>query len=188
MLNSKIRGWGGYYQHGATRDSFHRIDHQIFLSLWQWAKRRHSKKGKRWIKDRYWHDIRGNKWTFASKFKKPNGKEDQLTLLSLTSSFPFLQYTQIKGDMNPFDADCRLYFYKRKKSKMLVTLKGRKSLLYLWEKQGRKCPICGEPIRPITERHSLSLLSYTCTSFSIHYFQLTCLLSDRRCTGLPCST
>ena len=146
MLNSKIRGWGGYYQHGATRDSFHRIDHQIFLSLWQWAKRRHSKKGKRWIKDRYWHDIRGNKWTFASKFKKPNGKEDQLTLLSLTSSFPFLQYTQIKGDMNPFDADCRLYFYKRKKSKMLVTLKGRKSLLYLWEKQGRKCPICGEPI------------------------------------------
>ena len=29
---------------------------------------------------------------------------------------------------------------------MLVTLKGRKSLLYLWEKQGRKCPICGEPI------------------------------------------
>ena len=29
---------------------------------------------------------------------------------------------------------------------MLVTLKGRKSLLYLWEKQGTKCPICGEPI------------------------------------------
>ena len=53
---------------------------------------------------------------------------------------------QIKGDMNPFDADCRLYFNKRMKSKMLVTLKGRKSLLYLWEKQGRKCPICGEPI------------------------------------------
>ena len=69
-----------------------------------------------------------------------------MTLLSLTSSFPFLQYTQIKGDMNPFDADCCLYFYKRKKSKMLVTLKGRKSLLYLWEKQGHKCPICGEPI------------------------------------------
>ena len=36
MLNAKIRGWGAYYQHGATRDSFHRIDHQIFLALWQW--------------------------------------------------------------------------------------------------------------------------------------------------------
>ena len=146
MLNAKIRGWGAYYQHGATRDSFHRIDHQIFLSLWQWAKRRHSKKGKRWIKDRYWHNIRGNSWTFAAKFKKSNGKEDQLTLLTLTSLFPFLQYTQIKGDMNPFDVDCRLYFNQRMKSKMLVSLKGRKSLLHLWKKQGRKCPICGEPI------------------------------------------
>ncbi len=146
MLNAKIRGWGAYYQHGATRDSFHRIDHQIFLSLWQWAKRRHSKKGKRWIKDRYWHNIRGNSWTFAAKFKKSNGKDDQLTLLTLSSSFPFLPYTQIKGDMNPFDTDCRLYFNKRMKSKMLVSLKGRKSLLHLWEKQGRICPICGEPI------------------------------------------
>ena len=45
MLNARIRGWGNYYRHGATRDSFHRVDHEIFLSLWQWAKRRHSKKG-----------------------------------------------------------------------------------------------------------------------------------------------
>ena len=81
------------------------------------AKRRHSKKGKRWIKDRYWHNIRGNSWTFAAKFKKSNGKEDQLTLLKLASSFPFLQYTQIKGDMNPFDADCRLYFNKKNEVK-----------------------------------------------------------------------
>ena len=64
----------------------------------------------------------------------------------MTSSFPFLQYTQIKGDMNPFDVDCRLYFNQRMKSKMHVSLKGRKSLLHLWEKQGRICPICGEPI------------------------------------------
>jgi len=29
---------------------------------------------------------------------------------------------------------------------MLETLKGRKSLLYLWNKQGRTCPLCGKPI------------------------------------------
>ncbi len=145
MLNRKIRGWGAYYQHGATRDSFQRMDNQIYLSLWQWAKRRHSKKGKRWIANRYWHNIRGNKWTFAAKFKKSNGKEDQLTLLKLSSTFPFMPYTQIKGDMNPFDNDCRLYFNQRMKAKMLVSLKGRRSLLYLWEKQNRLCPICGEP-------------------------------------------
>jgi RNA-directed DNA polymerase len=146
MLNARIRGWGNYYRHGATRDSFHRVDHEIFLSLWQWAKRRHSKKGKRWIKDRYWHNIRGNNWTFASKFKKANGKEDQLTLLTLTSACAYIPYKQIKGDVNPFDPEWRLYLNQRVKADMLVSLKGRKSLLYLWEKQKRVCPICGEPI------------------------------------------
>src|SRR5699024_11624380 len=68
-----FRGWGAYYQHGATRDSFHRIDHQIFLALWQWAKRRHSKKGKRWIKDRYWHNIRGNSWTRSEERRVGKG-------------------------------------------------------------------------------------------------------------------
>ena len=29
---------------------------------------------------------------------------------------------------------------------MLETLKGRKSLLCLWNKQGRTCPLCGKPI------------------------------------------
>ena len=29
---------------------------------------------------------------------------------------------------------------------MLETLKGRKSLLYVWNKQNRECPICGKPI------------------------------------------
>lgn len=146
MLNARIRGWGNYYRHGATRDSFHRVDHEIFLSLWQWAKRRHSKKGKRWIKDRYWHNIRGNNWTFASKFKKANGKEDQLTLLTLTSACAYIPYKQIKEDVNPFDPEWRLYLNQRVKADMLVSLKGRKSLLYLWEKQKRVCPICGEPI------------------------------------------
>ena len=175
MLNSKIRGWGGYYQHGATRDSFHRIDHQIFLSLWQWAKRRHSKKGKRWIKDRYWHDIRGNKWTFVSKFKKPNGKEDQLTLLSLTSSFPFLQYTQIKGDMNPFDADCRLYFYKRKKSKMLVTLKGRKSLLCCTYGKSKDANVLYAVSLLIRPRHGMSCQPFKTERNAICWFMMNVL-------------
>ena len=38
------------------------------------------------------------------------------------------------------------YFEKRKTYKMLQSLNGRKSLLYMWEKQNHVCPICGEPI------------------------------------------
>lgn len=59
LLNPMITGWGNYYKHGATRDAFHWADHQIFNALWQWAKRRHSKKGKRWVADKYWHVAKG---------------------------------------------------------------------------------------------------------------------------------
>ncbi|KAA6333792.1 Group II intron-encoded protein LtrA [termite gut metagenome] len=145
LLNPVITGWGNYYQHGATRDAFHWADHQIFNALWQWAKRRHSKEGKRWIADKYWHVAKGNGWHFTSYFKKPKGKQDSLTLKKL-SNIHFIQYTQIKGDANPFDPEYDKYFDQRETQKMLVTLKGRDSLLYLWKKQDRKCPLCGMPI------------------------------------------
>lgn len=145
LLNPVITGWGNYYRHGSTRDAFHWADHQIFNALWQWAKRRHSKKGKRWIADKYWHVAKEKGWHFTSYFKKPKGKQDSLTLKNL-SNIHFIQYTQIKGDANPFDPEYDKYFDQRETQKMLVTLKGRNSLLYLWKKQDRKCPLCGMPI------------------------------------------
>lgn len=145
LLNPMITGWGNYYKHGATRDAFHWADNQIYKTLWQWAKRRHSKKGKRWIADKYWHVSEGKGWHFASYFKKSNGKQDSLKL-KLLSSICFVQYAQIKGDANPFDPECDKYFDQRETQKILVTLKGRNSLLYLWKKQDRKCPLCGMPI------------------------------------------
>ncbi|MFR3214850.1 MAG: group II intron reverse transcriptase/maturase [Dysgonomonas mossii] len=145
LLNPMITGWGNYYKHGATRDAFHWADNQVYKTLWQWAKRRHSKKGKRWIADKYWHVSEGKGWHFASYFKKSNGKQDSLKL-KLLSSICFVQYTQIKGDANPFDPEYDKYFDQRETQKMLVTLKGRDSLLYLWKKQDRKCPLCGMPI------------------------------------------
>lgn len=146
LLNPKIKGWGNYYRHGATRDAFHRADNQIFKALWQWANRRHSKKGKRWVANKYWQTIRGRRWQFTSIFNRENGKKDCLSLVNLSSAYHYMQYTQIKGDENPFDPESKLYFYKREKTKMLTTLKGRNSLLYMWEKQNRKCPLCGTPI------------------------------------------
>ena len=145
LLNPMITGWGNYDKHGATRDAFHWADNQVYKTLWQWAKRRHSKKGKRWIADKYWHVSEGKGWHFASYFKKSNAKQDILKL-KLLSSICFVQYTQIKGDANPFDPEYDKYFDQRETQKMLVTLKGRDSLLYLWKKQDRKCPLCGMPI------------------------------------------
>ena len=145
LLNPIITGWGNYYRYGASTDAFHHADFQIYKALRQWAIRRHPKKGKTWIAEKYWHDVRGKSWQFAVFFKKADGERHNLTLKRL-SDIHFTEYCQIKGDANPFDTEYKQYFDKRETQRMLETLKGRKSLLYLWNKQNRECPICGKPI------------------------------------------
>ena len=68
-----------------------------------------------------------------------------LTLKRL-SDIHYTPYKQIKGEANPFDPEYDDYFFQRKEQQMLESLKGRKSLLYLWNKQNRICPLCGKEI------------------------------------------
>ena len=88
MLNAKIRGWEHIISMGFHVIHFTELTIRYFrlvaMGLSPFQEREW------WIKDRYWHNIRGNSWTFAAKFKKSNGKGDQFTLLKLASSFPFL--------------------------------------------------------------------------------------------------
>ena len=56
------------------------------------------------------------------------------------------RYVKVKGEANPFDPEWTEYFEKRKTYKMLQSLNGRKSLLYMWERQNHLCPVCGKPI------------------------------------------
>lgn len=75
LLNPKITGWANYYRCGASSRTFQKVDNQIFQKLWQWAKRRHPKKGKRWIANKYFHFYKTRRWTFLVKSIK-NGKVD----------------------------------------------------------------------------------------------------------------
>ena len=70
QLNPIIRGWANYHQHWVSSQTFHDVDHQIFKVLWQWSKRRHSKrKGLRWIKKRYFKTRGSRQWVFAQNDK-----------------------------------------------------------------------------------------------------------------------
>lgn len=53
QLNPVIRGWVNYHSHVLAKKMFRYIDHQIWLKVWQWCVRRHPKKGKRWIRNKY---------------------------------------------------------------------------------------------------------------------------------------
>jgi RNA-directed DNA polymerase len=52
-LNPAIRGWGNYYyRHLVSKRIFNDIDHATWRMTWNWAKRRHPQRGRKWVKDR----------------------------------------------------------------------------------------------------------------------------------------
>lgn len=149
LLNPKITGWTNYYRCGASSKTFQRVDDQIFRKLWQWAKRRHPKKGKRWIANKYFHFYKTRGWRFLVESNK-NGKQD-IFPLKFAFETKILRHNKIKSESNPFDIEWKEYFEERMTYKMLLSLKGRKSLLYMWNKQEQKCPLCGQPITAETQ-------------------------------------
>ena len=149
LLNPKITGWANYYRCGASSKTFQRVDDQIFRKLWQWAKRRHPKKGKPWVLKKYFHHYKNRNWRFLVVLNK-NGKED-IFPLKLAFETKIMRHKKIVSEANPFDREWKEYFEERMTYKMLISLKGRKSLLYMWNKQERKCPICGQEITAETQ-------------------------------------
>ncbi|WP_254230016.1 group II intron maturase-specific domain-containing protein [Wolbachia pipientis] len=74
-LNSLLRGWGNYYHHVCAKKAFRKIDNEIWHSLWKWAKKRHPRKGLRWIKNRYFKVMGQRQWVFAAPICKNKPKE-----------------------------------------------------------------------------------------------------------------
>ena len=79
-----------------------------------------------------------------------NGKQD-IFPLKLAFETKILRHKKIKSEANPFDVEWKGYFEERMTYKMLLSLKGRNSLLYMWNKQERKCPLCGQSITAETQ-------------------------------------
>ncbi|MGI2298259.1 group II intron reverse transcriptase/maturase [Candidatus Cardinium hertigii] len=110
LLNPLLRGWGNYYRHVCAKKSFSKIDHEIMCALWKWAKKRHPRKGLRWIKHRYFK-IRGlRQWVFASSIAGNHLKEMRLLKLS---DIPIRRHIKVKADANPLDIRWKKYFEER---------------------------------------------------------------------------
>lgn len=144
LMNPVIKGWTNYYRYCCAGETFSKADYLIHQKMWRWAARRHPKKGRKWIAKRYFSQIENQKWCFSVGFNKRN-PESRITLIKLSNT-NIERYTKIKREANPFDPEWKEYFETRETNKMLSNLKGRKTLLQLWEKQGRKCPVCGSAI------------------------------------------
>ena len=147
-----IQGWARYHQHVASKRTFKKVDHLIFCMLWRWAKRRHPKKGAKWVKAKYYHS-RGNRdWVFYGETTDNKGTHQ--VQLPLTFQTRIKRHVKVRERANPYDPEGEIYFEKRLDLKMDNNLKHRKKLLDLWQEQKGLCPICHQKITKMTGWHS----------------------------------
>jgi RNA-directed DNA polymerase len=155
LLNPVIRGWAQHHQHAASHQTFSKVDHAIFQTLWRWAKRRHPNKSETWVKDNYFKSVENHQWVFQAEY------ENKTWTLLKAADTHYKAHIKIKGEANPFDPHWELYFEHRLDVKMAENLKGRRQLLRLWKEQKGICPVCQQKITKITGWNNHHILDHT---------------------------
>ena len=117
-LNQQIRGWTNYHQSVSASEAFAHLDYVLYELLWHWAKRRHPKKGKRWISTKYWHHKGNRSWVFSTE-------EHELIRVDHT---PIVRHRKVSTAKNPYiDAE---YFTQKKFNQGMARLSGRFKLIW----------------------------------------------------------
>ena len=111
QLNPVIRGWCNYHKNVSAKVTFAKLESYVFTLLWKWALQQHPKKGRKWIKQKYFITVGNRHWVFATKDEK--GK--QVTIYQ-ASQTPIIRHTLIKGEANPYDEVWEQYFATRKRA------------------------------------------------------------------------
>ncbi|HTV39172.1 MAG TPA: group II intron maturase-specific domain-containing protein [Candidatus Sulfotelmatobacter sp.] len=120
VLNPVIRGWANYHRHCAASDTFDRVDHEIWRALWQWAKRRHPKKSRDWVKKHCFPAWRNRAWTFAARTGKHKPEGTPIwTRLTYAGDTQIRRHVKIRRNANPFDPQWRTYFNVKGQSAVL---------------------------------------------------------------------
>jgi RNA-directed DNA polymerase len=157
QVHPVIRGWAQYHQHGASKRTFAQVDHQICTLLWQWARRRHPRHSRHWIRDKDFRAEDGNNWVFFGHVTRPNGTQQDVRLFH-ASSGPIRRHTTIKGEAKPYDPQWEPYFEARLGVRMARNLRGRRHLIRLWKEQDGLCAVCQQRITQLTGWHSHHLV------------------------------
>jgi RNA-directed DNA polymerase len=151
-LNAKIKGWASYHRHACSKRTFALVDHRIFRMLWGWCRRRHRRKSRKWIKEKYFKRFGSRDWVFTGSWRDKQGKTHPICLLG-AARVAIVRQVKIRGDANPYDPQWEGYFEERLLSKMRGTLAGRGQIQYLWEGQKGRCPVCGQLLKEEEEWH-----------------------------------
>lgn len=132
LLNPIIRGWCNYHSAGVSKVAFALVDHLTYCLLKRWSKRRHPKKSKTWLNNKYYHSetsqLGSRNWVF---------KEGKETLITHADT-PIVRHIKVKGSNSFFNGD-NIYWATR----LGRSIDLRKNEATLLKKQKGKCNHCG---------------------------------------------
>ncbi len=135
-LNPIIRGWCNYFKTVSSKEIFSKIYHLLHKKLRKWADRRHPKKNKNWVSQKYWTKIGNDRWVFCDNYKGNNWE------LTRHHKIAIKYHIKIKGEASPFNGNT-LYWGERMSNHPEM----KKSVANLLKKQKGKCNWCGLPFQ-----------------------------------------
>jgi RNA-directed DNA polymerase len=145
-LNQQIKGWTMYHRYAASKRTFVYVDHRIFQMVWHWCRRRHRKKGRKWIKMHYFPPDGHRQWVFTGKLLTRKGQSYPIRLMT-AAQVRIIRYVKIQSAANPYDPTWELYLEARWVWQLTQTQAGRSQIEDLWKRQEGRCLACSQPLR-----------------------------------------
>ncbi len=142
-LNPIIRGWANYYKYGVSKEVFSYIDHHLWKALWQWSRKRHPNKGKKWVLRKYFKSVDGYSHTFATTIKDRRGKEKIISMIRIPT-IPIERWIKVANNASPDDPKLIAYWEKRQTNQGKSHWSYGSKLYRVAQNQGWHCPICRE--------------------------------------------
>jgi RNA-directed DNA polymerase len=144
LLNPVIKGWAEYHKTANAKETYTRVDNCVWFALWQWAKRRHPRKGLKWVKERYFTGHGSRRWVFAESVVV--GSKKVAVKLRKAAETKIIVHTKVDGGLNPYLPEWEPKLEARAKLRMIQSSMSRKRLARLWLNQNGMCPVCEQQI------------------------------------------
>ena len=143
-LKPVIRGWCNYNKSQVSKKTFSDLDNKLWHKLKRWGNRRHPRKSKTWVNNKYW----------GTKVEKPTKpwdapKIDNWVFMTNEDNYlpkyaktKIVRHTKVKESRSPFDGDL-IYWNTRMRNHPETTSQKSKLL----KRQEGKCTHCGLTFR-----------------------------------------
>ncbi len=141
-LNPVIRGWCNYYRTVISSEIFYKLARLVIWKLFKWGIKRHTNKGRKWIKNRYFHSfnyISNNHGKLVSKdWNFATTTDGQINLsLYCHGETKIVRHVKVKGNSSPYDGNLIYWSTRMGRNPIMPITKAK-----LLKRQKGKCNWC----------------------------------------------